>query len=117
MQLTLDLVFARQKEEKKKVRELKRIVKDGFANSKAYQETVQEIDRLKKKKAEIERAINEQYAEEHKEIDRLRLSIARDADLLTDLAMTKLMKGETVELQDENEIKYEPKFRVSFRKR
>ena len=55
--MTLDLVFARQKEQKRKMRDLKKMIRDGFANSKSYQETNDQLELLKKKKAQIEMAI------------------------------------------------------------
>lgn len=114
--MTLDLVFARQKEQKRKMRDLKKMIRDGFANSKSYQETNDQLELLKKKKAQIEMAIREEYAAEIVQIDKLRLSIAQDGDLMTDMAVSQMMKGETVEVKDENEVKYEPKFKVSFKK-
>lgn len=115
--MTLDLVFKRRGEQKKKLRDLKQAFKDAFAGNARYQETIKAIEQLKIKKDQMENEVRVEWQKEIQEMDKLKLSIEADTTLLSDIAMTKLMKGETVEVQDALEQTYEPKFKVSFTKK
>jgi hypothetical protein len=46
----------------------------------------------------------------------MKIDLESDLDTLSDIALTQLMKGETVKVKDENEIEYDPIFSVRFRK-
>ena len=99
--------------EKKKIND---VIRDVFAQSKAYQEVIDELKALKEKKARLEQDLRSQFVTEMEQIDKFNADLRADAELLTDLALTKLMKGETVEIIDEHEVTYEPVFKVSFKK-
>ena len=102
-----------KKDEKKKVSQL---VKDVFDQSKAYQEVMDELKRLKAKRLQLQNEIRAGLMSEVEQIDKLALDLQNDAMILSDLALTKLMQGETVEITDENDVKYQPVFKVSFKK-
>ena len=101
------------REEKKKVNE---IIRDVYAQSKPYQEVLDEIKTLKEKKLKLENDIRSQFVKEMEQIEKLGADLQNDAQLLTDLALSKLMKGETVEIVDDNDVTYEPVFKVAFKK-
>lgn len=101
------------KAEKKGVSE---IFRDVFAQSKPYQEVVEKLKELKTKKLQLEHEIRAGLKSEMDQLDRLKIDLQSDAILLSDAALTKLMKGETVEITDENDVKYEPSFKVTFKK-
>jgi hypothetical protein len=44
------------------------------------------------------------------------LNIAGDNQLLSDLALNQLAKGEAIKIVDENKVEYEPVFTVRFKK-
>ncbi len=101
------------REEKKKVSE---IFRDVFQQSKPYQDVLEKLKELKAKKAQLENEIRAGMKHEMEQLDRLKIDLQSDAILLSDAAMSKLMKGETVEIKDENDVKYEPVFKVTFKK-
>lgn len=101
------------KQEKKKIND---VFKDALAQSKPYQDVLDEMKALKIKKEQIVTAIRADFSQEMEKMERLAEGIKSDVELLSDMALTKLMKGETVEITDENDVKYEPVFRVSFKK-
>jgi hypothetical protein len=37
-------------------------------------------------------------------------------EMLTDIAMTTIMKGENINLKDKNNIEYEPSYKITFKK-
>jgi len=102
-----------KKDEKKKV---KTIFKDVLAQSKAYQDVLDELKKLKAKKLQIETEIRSDFGKEMEQIERLALDLKTDEVLLTDLSLTMLMKGQTLELTDDNDVKYEPVFRITYKK-
>lgn len=99
--------------EKKRVSE---IFRDVFDQSKPYQEILEQLKALKVKKMQLEQQIRSDLTSEMDQLDRLKLDLQSDAILLSDAALTKLMKGETIEIIDENDVKYEPSFKVTFKK-
>lgn len=109
-------VFNRIKEKKKEKRVLHTSFKDALQNSKAYQDIVEEFERLKAKKLQAETTIKAEFEAELRRIDELKTHLASDMQLLSDMALTSLMKGETVQVTDENDQKYDPVFSVRFKK-
>ncbi|KAA0206148.1 hypothetical protein EDM68_03305 [Candidatus Uhrbacteria bacterium] len=101
------------REQKKKVSE---VFRDVFDQSKPYQDVLEKLKELKAKKAQLENEIRSGMKHEMEQLDRLKIDLQSDAILLSDAAMSKLMKGETVEIKDENDVKYEPVFKVTFKK-
>lgn len=97
-------------------RDLKKRIKEAFDQSKPYQDVLEQMKALKAKKAQIEASIHQDYAQELQKVDDLKKSIDADAQLLSDVSLNMLMKGETVEIKDENDTRYEPEFRVKFKR-
>lgn len=102
-----------KRDEKKKVNE---IFRDVLAQSAPYQEALDELKASRAKKMQIEHDLRGQFAQEMEQLERLSLDLKTDAEVLSDMALTKLMKGETVEIVDENDVKFEPVFKVTFKK-
>ena len=71
---------------------------------------------MREKKKQIEGSTKQQFASELTKLDDYAIDLAGDYELLSDAALTKLMKGETVEVTDEYDNKYEPLFSVKFKK-
>jgi hypothetical protein len=109
-------IFSRVREAKKKMKDLKEAYKDALETSQAYQETNESLKTLREKKKQIERVTKEQFSGELTQIDDLKIDIASDMELLSDIALTKFMKGEEIEITDEYDNSYEPVFRVNFKK-
>lgn len=112
----LNEVFKKINEEKKERKRLQDMYKDLLANSKPYQDAVDALADAKAKKQQIEASIRAEMPTEMDEVDRIKESLDAHKQLMTDLAMSKLMKGETVEITDEQDTKYEPVFSVRFKK-
>lgn len=109
-------VHQRLKESKRKRKDLKEIVKNELTSSKQYQELLEQITELKAKKARMEAQANDRLKTELEEIEKVTVSIKADQQLMSDIALSKFMKGETIELVDENDTKYEPVWKVTFKK-
>lgn len=112
----LQTVFARIKETKRKQKELKAAYKDELSSNQEYQNLLEKLDALKVRKKQIENETKHAMESDFQKIDAYRLHISNDNELMSDLALNQLMAGETVELVDENDQKYEPVFTVRFKK-
>jgi predicted nuclease with TOPRIM domain len=109
-------VLVRIREKKKERKEVHNVYRDLLAQSKPYQEVVDQLNQLKAKKLQLEHTLQSQCSKEIETAERLALDIKNDNQVLSDMALTKFMKGETIELTDENDVKYEPVFKVTFKK-
>jgi len=112
----LNQVFARLQEQQKQQRELKRMYRDALAVNANYHEVLEELEALKIKKKQIEAAVKSDLKEEFDKLEGLKLNIAGDKQMLSDIALTHLSKGEPVKVTDENQVEYEPVFNVRFQK-
>lgn len=116
MSQNLNEVFKRLQEKKKEQRELKRMYRDALSINGQYQEVLEELEALKLKKKKIEAGVQTDFKEEIDKIEGLKLHIAGDSQMLSDIALMQLTKGEEIKVIDENKVEYEPIFTVRFKK-
>lgn len=109
-------VFKRIQERKKEQRDLKAIYRDALSVNGEYQSVLEDLEALKIKKKKIEASIQADFKEEFDKLEGLKLNIAGDNQLLSDLAVSRLLGGEEVKIVDENKVEYEPVFSVRFQK-
>lgn len=112
----LQAVFNRIKETKRKQKQIRDMYKDSLATHQEYQEVLEKLDELKTRKKQIETIVQSEMEEDYRKLDAYKMHVKTDNELLSDLAINQLMSGETVEVVDENEQKYEPQFSVRFKK-
>lgn len=112
----LQEVFNRIQQAKKKKKDLETAYKDALKTSQEYEEIQDKLKTSRERKKQIEQTVREQFQHELTQLEDLKIDIASDMEALTDIAMTQLMKGETIELKDEYENTYEPVFKISFKK-
>jgi len=109
-------IFTRIQVAKKTKKDLEVAFKDALSTSLEYQEIGEKLTTLREKKKQIEATIKEQFAGELTKIDDLKIDIASDMEMMSDIAMTIIMKGETIEIKDQYDNEYEPIFKVNFKK-
>lgn len=112
----LPSIHARIRKTQKEMKELNAVVRDTFAASQALKNINEDIKDLREKKRRYEAEIKQECSGELEKVERLKQGLKADQQLLSDVALTKFMKGETIELTDENDVKYEPVIKVSFKK-
>ena len=112
----LDEVYKRLCESKAERRELNRMFRDELANHARYQELLEELLKLKEEKKSIENDIHANSTGDRDRVDGLKLEITSDVELLSDIALNMYVRSETVEITDEDNVKWVPVFRVSFKK-
>lgn len=112
----LQEVFNRIKETRTKAREIRKMYKDSLTAHQEYQEIVEKLEALKIRKKQIETEIKTDQQADFQKLDAYKMHVKNDTEMLSDLALNKLMAGETVEVTDEAGGKYEPLFTVKFKK-
>ncbi|MCX6798163.1 MAG: hypothetical protein NTX66_03075 [Candidatus Falkowbacteria bacterium] len=109
-------VFKRIQDQRKEQRDLKAIYRDALSTNGEYQSVKEEIEALKLRKKKIEISVQDSFKEEFNKLEGLKLNIAGDNQLLSDLALNQIMSGETIRIVDENKVEYDPVFTVRFKK-
>ncbi|HBU06532.1 MAG TPA: hypothetical protein DEB09_00435 [Candidatus Magasanikbacteria bacterium] len=112
----LQAIFNRLQEAKKKQKDIKASYKEALKNSSSYTDLVDELKTLRAKKKEIEEAVRRDFGSEFTKLEDLKIDIESDTELITDIAITQLMKGESIAIKDEDGKDYEPVFKVNFKK-
>lgn len=109
-------VFNRIREMKKEQKDLRDMYKDALTQADEYEEIVEEIKTLREKKKQIETRIQAELGRAWEKFDDLKREVETEKEMLNDIALTTLMKGETVEVKDEFDNPYEPIWKVNFKK-
>ncbi len=112
----LPAVFKRIQDKKKEQRDLKAMYRDALSVNGEYQKVLEDLEDLKIKKKQIEACVKADFKEEFDKLEGLKLNIASDNQLLSDIALNQFISGELTKLVDENQVEYEPIFTVRFKK-
>jgi DNA repair exonuclease SbcCD ATPase subunit len=109
-------LFNQLEERKREQKEIKTMYADALKNHPEHEKIKDEIKTLRERKKSIEVGVQADFRSEFDRLDGLKLEIEDSKMLMTDAAISQLMNGETVEVVDEKENKYEPVFGVRFKK-
>jgi predicted nuclease with TOPRIM domain len=112
----LQEIFSHVQEMKKEKREIQKEYRESLANDDEYQEILEQLKMLKERKKQIETRVQEQMGSRYAKLEELANEIKAEEEMLSDVAMTTLMDGRTVEVEDEYRNKYDPVFKVKFKK-
>ncbi len=109
-------IFSRIQTVKKQQKDIRSAYKEALEGSQEYQEINDKIKTLRERKKQIENTTKESFSSEFTKLDGFKTDLASDMVLLSDIALTKLTKGEIIEVFDEYNNTYEPLFTVKFKK-
>jgi len=109
-------VFAKIQLKKKERKELAKMFQDELKHNGEYQELLKQIKTLREKKRSIEDQAKASALHDAKQLDVLKDEIAGSTELLTDIALTKFLNREQVEIMDEENNRLIPQFSVRFKK-
>lgn len=112
----LQEVYNELQENKKEQKSIKREYKDALVNANEYEETVEELKKLREKKKQIENLTQSRLGSRWDDYEKLKAKASELDQMITDIAMSTLMDGKTVALKDEYDNNYEPVYKISFRK-
>lgn len=113
---SLEEVYGRLRAKKHEKQEIQKAFKDELANNPRHQQISEQLKTLKEEKKSIENQAWASASADAQKLDLLTLDIESDKELLSDLSLNMYAKGETVEIVDEFNTRWVPKFAVSFKK-
>lgn len=101
---------------KKTIKEIQNEYKDALNNSPDFQETNDKIKELTEKRKQIQNNIQAEMGQRFQDLE-----VAKDQqkdlkEMISDIAMNNLIDGKSIELKDDNDSVYEPKFSVTFKR-
>ena len=108
--------FDRINQLKKEQKNAKGAYKDALENSDNHRKISEEMKSLREKKKQIETVIQKDLGDMYQKIEDLDLELKGQKEMIGDIAISSLMKGETVEVKDEYGNFYEPVWAVKFKK-
>ncbi len=114
--MDLQEIFKRIQEIKKEQRDIKKEYRDSLAQMPDYSKAIEELEKVKEKKLMYEQKAKDALGKRYERLEELTSEMKSNWEMLTDVAMTTLMDGKTVEAVDEYGNKYEPVFAVRFKK-
>lgn len=109
-------VFNHIREMKKEQKDLRDMYKDALVQADEYEEIVEQMTTLREKKKQIELRIQQQLGRAYEKFSDLKIEVETEKEMLNDIALSTLMKGETVVVKDEFDNDYEPNWKVGFKK-
>ncbi len=109
-------VFARLEKTKKSVKDIRKMYKDSLENTPGYADLLEQQKTLKEKIKQVQTVAKESMGTEFTKLEDLKIDVASDQEMLSDIALSKVMKGEAVAVTDEHANEYEPVFTVKFKK-
>lgn len=112
----LQKVFDEIREAKKEMKEIRAAYRDALSQTDKYQEITDKIKEQREEKKTIEARVQNEMGRAYQKLEELKVEVASKEEMLNDIAMTTLMKGETVEVVDEFQNRYEPLYVVRFKK-
>ena len=109
-------LFSRTRELAEEQRSIRKEYKDLLSHDMEYQKLTEEMKAMREQKKLVESHAQEQMGTRYLRFEELRDEITELKQMISDVAMTTLMKGESIEIADEDNTLYEPQFSVTFKK-
>lgn len=109
-------IYQRIEKNKKDIREINKAIKDELVNIARHKEILEELKKLRDEKKSIEKEIAAGSQGEMDRMEGLKLEVAADKELLSDLALNMYVEKQNVEIIDDYDNRYVPYFSVTFRK-
>ncbi len=112
----LQETFERVEKKKDEQRKIRAQIKEAQDGSQSYKRIKEEGQALKARKQKVEQELHNEFFSEYERLDKLARDIKDDLQMLSDLALTCIAKGQTVEVKGQDDVDYAPLFSVRFKK-
>lgn len=109
-------VFLALEEKKKRLKDLKKQFADECKAVPGWDEATEEKSMINARIKQLRMVAKDNNTDLAVQMDDLKIDIDSDKELLNDILMTKMMKGESIEIVDKYENAYEPQLAFSFKK-
>lgn len=90
--------------------------KSALDNNLEYQRVLEDMKELKEKKKSLEESAQAELGRQFDRLEELKQNIKTSKEMLSDIAITTLMDGKKVEVKDQYNNLYEPRYNVTFKK-
>lgn len=101
---------------KKEIKEIKQEYKDILVQDQEYQDICTKIGVLKEQKKQHEFSAQADMGSRWGRLEELKAEQTKLKEMITDISLSNLMKGETEEVRDEYDNLYTPKYNVNYKK-
>ena len=112
----LQEVFNDLQEVKKEIKEIRKEYRDALSHNSEYADLIEQINNLKEEKKQHEMVAQRDMGSRWERLEDLKVEEKSLKEMISDISLTNLMKGETVEVRDAYDSLYEPSYTVSFKK-
>lgn len=93
-------VFDRIQETKRKIKDIRTFIKSKYEEVSEFVEIQEKKKKLNEKQKLITNEVDSHYPSEIQKLDDMKIDLDSDKEMLNDILLSKLMKGEEVELKD-----------------
>ncbi len=101
---------------KKEMREIRKEYKDILAQDADYQKLLEKLNTMRETKKQHELSAQRDMGMRWEKLEELKSEVKSLQEMISDISLSTLMDGETVEVRDEYDNLYEPMYNVSFKK-
>jgi hypothetical protein len=116
MEQSIETIYKRLAIKQKELRDLKKMIRDELDQNPRFRELQEEMKSLRDERKGIQMEVEAISQTEMDQIDDLKLEIDTDKELLADIALNLYVSQETVEILDEYDQRWVPRFSVKFYK-
>ncbi|MDD3607358.1 MAG: hypothetical protein PHQ20_00985 [Candidatus Moranbacteria bacterium] len=109
-------VFDKLKEYSSEQKRIREEYKDTLFQTEGYEEVKEKIEELTTRKKEIEAIVQSRMGNRWNKLEDLKNEITKLKQMQSDIAMSTLIAGKNIQVKDEFDNVYEPKFNVTFKK-
>jgi len=109
-------IFDQMQELKKEQKEIRRDYQDALETADNYEELKEKIKGLRDKKKRIEQTVQGKLGARYGRLEEIKDKLKEKNQLMSDVAMSRLAEGESIEIKDEFNNQYEPVYKVTFKK-
>ncbi len=109
-------IFNQLEEIKKQQKEIRKEYQDLLGHDGEYKKIKEEFDTVKQTKKTSEIEVQAQMGSSFEKLEELKTERAALEQMLSDIALTNMMKGEQIAITDAHHNEYEPTFAVKFKK-
>jgi uncharacterized membrane protein len=101
---------------KKESKEIRKEYRDSLSQNTGYQEIVEKMTEMRELKKKLELAVQRDMGTRWEKLEDLKSEIKAMQEMISDISVTNLVDGKSVEVRDEYDSLYEPIYTVSFKK-
>ncbi len=112
----LQEVFNDLQEAKKELKEIRKEYRDALSHDGEYQVIIEKMTELREQKKNHELSTQRDMGERWERMEDLKSETKAMQEMISDISLTNLMDGKTIEVRDEYDTLYEPVYSVTFKK-